>query len=338
VNSLASVLASARPLAREIRVSDYRRGVVYALAAGIALGTLGPVSNLAYAAGMGTATFAALRATLGAAILLVFMRAAARPTIPFRSLSDRDRGLLALTAVAQAILSLAIFAAYGEMPVAAVLAVYFCYPLLVAGASIGLGRERLTPARAVGLVIAVAGLITVLLGSDEGNVAISIAGIGLAGIAATCQASYLVISRNGYSRMPSDQASAAILGGAAVLIWLAALTLDGVSGTARWITSPSAWVAVAVAGVIGAAVAKVFVLRAVRRVGGTRASVLMLSEPLAGVALAAVLLGQGLSPWQAVGGLGVLVGAILVQRPAGVVAEPAARSPIDSGRSRSSSR
>lgn len=328
VNSAASAHAPVRPLARHLEVSDYGRGVLYALAAGIALGTLGPVSNLAYAAGMGSATFAALRATLGALILIVFIRATGHSTVPFRALSTRDQGLLGLTSIAQAILSLAIFAAYGAMPVAVVLAVYFCYPLLVAAASIALGRERLTPSRALGLVVASGGLVTVLLGGAEAGVAISIAGIALAGIAAVCQAGYLVISRAGYSRLPSDQASATILAGAAVLIWLVAVPVDGLSAGLVWAASMTAWLAVGVAGLIGAAVAKVFVLRAVRRVGGTRASVLMLSEPLAGVTLAALLLGQGLTPWQAVGGIGVLLGAVLAQRPAAAVDSKGGRSSI----------
>jgi drug/metabolite transporter (DMT)-like permease len=334
------VRAPARPLASHVVIKGYRQGVGYALVAGLALGTLGPVSNLAYAAGMGSATFAALRATLGAAILFVFMRSTGRRTIPFRSLSNRDRALLALTAVAQAVLSLAIFAAYGAMPVAAVLAVYFCYPLVVAAVSIAIGRERMTRLRALGLALALGGLLTVLLGGAEAGGAVSLLGVTLAAIAAVCQAGYLVISRNGYSRLPSDQASAVILGGAAMLIWIVALPLDivagGVAGGVPWATSATAWIAVGVAGLVGAAVAKVFLLRAVRRVGGTRASVLMLSEPVAGVALAAVLLGQGLSPWQAVGGLGVLVGAILVQRPAGSAVQPTAGSPVDSGKPRSS--
>jgi drug/metabolite transporter (DMT)-like permease len=42
----------------------------------------------------------------------------------------------------------------------------------------------------------------------------------------------------------------------------------------------------------------------------------MLSEPLTGVALASLFLGQGLTPWQALGGAGVLLGAVLAQRPA----------------------
>ena len=316
VERTASVRAAAWQLANPVAYSAYGKGVLYAVAAGLALGTLGPVSNLAYGAGMGSATFAALRATIGAVAVALFIRWSHHHTLPVRKLGTRDRTLLALTAVAQAALSLSIFAAYGALAVASVLAIYFCYPLLVAGLSIALGRERLTVPRGLGLVLALAGLIAVLLGGSASVVELSVAGIALAGMAAVCQASYLVISRSGYSRLPSDQASAVILAGAAVLIWLVALPMDLAAGHTGWLLSATAWIAVGVAGLIGAAVAKVFVLRAVRRVGGTRASVLMLSEPLAGVALAALLLGQGLRPWQAVGGVAVLVGAVLAQRPA----------------------
>jgi drug/metabolite transporter (DMT)-like permease len=316
VESTASVRVQLRLLAHPLAMSAYAKGVVYAIGAGVALGTLGPVSNLAYSAGMSSATFAALRATIGALVIVAFIRAARHQTLPLRKLGSRDRMMLGLTAAAQATLSLSIFAAYGAMTVATVLAVYFCYPLIVAAASIALGRERLTVPRAIGLVVALAGLIAVLLGGATGGVEISVTGIVFAGIAAICQSSYLVISRSAFSRLPSDQASGVILGGAALLIWLVALPSLFSAGALSWVTSPIAWLAVGIAGLVGAAVAKVFMLRAVRRVGGTRASVLMLSEPLAGVALAALLLGQGLTLGQALGGVGVLVGAVLAQRPA----------------------
>jgi drug/metabolite transporter (DMT)-like permease len=316
VASTASVRFQLRLLAHPMALSAYAKGVLYAIAAGVALGTLGPVSNLAYAAGMSSATFAAMRATIGAVVIVGFIRATRHRTVPLSKLGNRDRLLLGLTATAQALLSLSLFAAYGAMPVASVLAVYFCYPLLVAAASIALGRERLTVSRGLGLVVALTGLIAVLLGGANAGVDISIAGIAFAAVAAMCQAGYLVMSRSGYSRLPSEQASGVILGGAAVLIWLVALPSLFAAGALTWIGSPTAWLAVGVAGILGAAVAKVFVLRAVRRVGGTRASVLMLSEPLAGVALAAVLLGQGLTLWQGLGGVGVLIGAVLAQRPA----------------------
>jgi len=328
VASTASVRFHVRLLAHPMALGAYAKGVVYAIVAGVALGTLGPVSNLAYAAGMSSATFAALRATIGAVVIVAFIRATRHRTLPLAKLGNRDRLLLGLTSTAQALLSLSLFAAYGAMPVASVLAVYFCYPLLVAAASIALGRERLTVPRGLGLVIALTGLIAVLLGGANAGVDISVAGIVFAAIAAVCQAGYLVMSRSGYSRLPSEQASGVILGGAAVLIWLVALPSLFAAGALSWIGSPTAWLAVGVAGIVGAAIAKVFVLRAVRRVGGTRASVLMLSEPLAGVALAAVLLGQGLTLWQGLGGGGVLIGAMLAQRPA--AASPARSSPSKS--------
>jgi len=203
------------------------------------------------------------------------------------------------------------------MAVAPVLAVYFSYPLLVATASIALGRERLTPLRGVGLGVALAGLTAVVLGGSGGAGEVTLAGVGLAALAATCQATYLVASRSGFTSLPSLQATAVILAGAASLIWLVAWPAELASGTpGAWMGSPTAWLAVGVAGVLGAALAKVWMLRGVRRVGGTRAAVLMLAEPVTGVLLAAVLLDQGLTGLQVVGGLAVMAGALLAQRPA----------------------
>lgn len=304
-------------LTHSIPRTDYARGVIYATAAGVALGTLGPASNIAYAAGMSSPTFAALRATIGALVVTAFVVATRAERVSLRGLSSRDRVLLGLTAIAQAALSLSIFAAYGAMAVAPVVAVYFCYPLLVAGASIVLGRERLTIVRALALTIALGGLVLVVFGGSGTSGRISVPGVILAGLAATCQATYLVASRSGFTRVPSQQATGVILAGAAVLMWLVAGPAEIASGhPGSWIGSPTAWAAVAVAGVLGAAMAKVWLLRGVRRVGGTRAAVLMLAEPVTGVLLAAILLSQGVTTLQLAGGVAVLAGALLAQRPA----------------------
>jgi DME family drug/metabolite transporter len=283
--------------------TEYARGVLYATGAGIALGTLGPVSNLAYGAGMSSPTFAALRAGVGAIALGAVLVAGRGEWISLRSLSTRERSLLALTATVQALLSLCVFAAYGSMAVALVLAVYFCYPLLVATASVALGRERLTRTRIAALAISVVGLGTVVLGGATSG---------------------LVASRSGFTRVASPQATAIILTGAAVLMSVVAIPAELLSAhPGAWLGSPLAWVSILVAGILGAAVAKVWMLRGVRRVGGTRAAVLMLVEPLTGVLLAAVVLGQALSPVQVAGGVMILGGALLAQRPASARSEHA---------------
>jgi drug/metabolite transporter (DMT)-like permease len=310
-----------RPTALALPVpslSAYGTGVLYALAAGVALGTLGPVSNVAYDAGMGSPTFAALRATIGALVLLALAGRDER-RVDLRSLTGRERGLLAMTAGAQACLSLALFAAYGAMSVALVLAVYFSYPLLVAAASIALGRERLTRTRAAALALSLAGLLVVVLGRAGGDLHASAMGLVLAAVAAVCQATYLVASRNGFTRVPSTQAVTVILVGAAIVIWAVALPVDGGAGRLlAWVGDPAAWLAIGFAGAVGAGLAKVWLLRGVRRVGGTRSSVLMLVEPITGVALAAVLLGQPFGLPELAGGAAILAGAMLAQRPATV--------------------
>lgn len=186
-------------------IGAYGRGVIYALGAGLALGTLGPISNVAYEAGMGSSTFAALRATIGAAVIVAVILATRHPTVRLAELTGRERGLLGLTAAAQAGLSLTLFAAYATMPVALVLAAYFCYPALVAGASIALGRERLTPTRALALALALAGLLAMFLGGEHGSLEPSVAGLVLALLAAGCQAAYLIVARTGFTRVPSQR-------------------------------------------------------------------------------------------------------------------------------------
>jgi hypothetical protein len=57
-------------------------------------------------------------------------------------------------------------------------------------------------------------------------------------------------------------------------------------------------------------------LTGIRRIGGTRAGILMLFEPVVGVALAAALLDEHLAPIQVVGGLCVLGAALILQRSA----------------------
>jgi drug/metabolite transporter (DMT)-like permease len=231
--------------------------------------------------------------------------------------------MLGAAMAANATLNLALFAAYGQMAVALVLAVYFTYPMLVALASVALGRERFTPARSVGLALAAAG-VGLVLWDQVGGARVTPIGGAWALAAAACQACYLVLSRAGYTRVPAEQATALMLGGGALLAGAVTLLTDLPGGAlVAWVHDGWAWVAVITAGLLGAAAAKVWLLRGVRLLGGTRTAVLMLLEPLAGALLAVVVLGQGLTRLQGVGGLVILGAALLVQRPAPGPAAPA---------------
>jgi drug/metabolite transporter (DMT)-like permease len=301
------------------------RGVAFVIGAALAFSTLGSLSGLAYRAGMGSPTFVTLRAIVGAGLLLALIALQRRQWVPVRSLSRRDGSLLGAAMVANAALNLALFAAYGQMAVALVLAVYFTYPMLVASASVLIGRERFTPTRSAGLAVAGAGLALVMW-EQVGGSAITPIGLAWALMAAACQATYLVVSRAGYTRVPVEQATAVMLGGGAVLAGIAALAIDLPAGRlTSWVDDPTAWIAIAIAGALGAAAAKVWLLNGVRLLGGTRTAVLMLFEPVAAVLLAALILDQAITPLQAAGGLVLLGAARLVQHPAPGASAPTAR-------------
>jgi drug/metabolite transporter (DMT)-like permease len=307
----------AASLDRPMALSDHAQGVALVLAAAVSFGLLGTLSGLAYRAGMGSATFTTLRAGIGALVLAVLVLSGQRAAVSLTRIPRREQAMLGAAVVANATLNLALFAAYGAMSVALVLAVYFTYPLLVAVASVALGRERFTPARTAGLALAAVGIVLVV-GSQVGpGVAVSWLGLATAATAALCQATSLVVSRSGYTRVPSVQATGIILTGGALLAGAVALLVDGSAGRLTvWLESPEAWGAVLIAGTLCAALAKVWLLRGVRRVGGTRTAVLMLGEPLTGVWVAALVLGQAVTAPELIGGAAILGAAFLVQRPA----------------------
>ncbi len=299
-----------------LRPSPTLRGAAMVVAAALAFSTLGTLAGIAYRAGMGSATFVTLRALVGAGLLSLLLVLRPSTHVVLRSLPAREKAMLACAMVANATLNLVLFAAYGEMAVALVLAIYFTYPMLVAAASVLIGREVLTRWRALGLLLAAAGVALVLWG-QVADVSLTPLGLAWALAAAACQAGYLVVSRSGYTRVPAEQATALMLGGGALLAGTVAVLLEAPGGRLlTWVHDPEAWAAVIVAGLLGAAAAKVWLLRGVRRLGGTRTAVLMLLEPVAGALLAAAVLAQTLTPAQAIGGMVILGAALLVQRPA----------------------
>src|SRR5436190_22025247 len=91
-----------------------------------------------------------------------------------------------------------------------------------------------------------------------------------------------------------------------------------VTGAGAALTSPlrdpSILPLIAFSGLFAAAIPSILFLAGTRRIGGTRAGILMLFEPVVGVALAAVLLDERLTAIQVAGGLAVLGAALILQR------------------------
>ena len=122
------------------------------------------------------------------------------------------------------------------------------------------------------------------------------------------------MSRDGYRDVPTDQAIAVVLAVTIVGASLLAI-LGGVPETLAWpLVQPSVLPILVFTGVFAAAIPSLGFLRGIREIGSLRAGILMLFEPVVGVALAAWLLDERLAPIQVAGAVAILGAAVILQR------------------------
>jgi pimeloyl-ACP methyl ester carboxylesterase len=111
-----------------------------------------------------------------------------------------------------------------------------------------------------------------------------------------------------------------------VVCLLVALVTGAGAALAYPLTQPSLWPLLLFIGLFACALPSLCFLIGIRVIGGMRAGVVMLWEPVVGVALAAVLLGQTLQPIQLLGGAAILAAALLLQRTSPLGVGAAART------------
>lgn len=286
-------------------------------------GLLGPVARLAYETGIEPMAFVAWRALFGLIAVGVIVALQSRRGSALANPLRQPRGDvigLAIVAVAGLALNLATFIAFDLTTIALVLLAFYTYPALVAVVALALGHERLDRTRLVALVLAIGGMVLVVAGGPgpaDGGKPFNPIGVGLGLVAAVSQTVFITVSRGRFAGIPSVQA----MGWVIFLIPVVCIPLALAIGNdlAVPLREPRALAFAAIAGVAGAGIPSALFLYGVRAIGGTRAGILMLIEPLVGVTLAAVLLHEALVPIQVVGGAAILTAALLLQRQAPTV-------------------
>jgi len=304
-------------------------GTLLALVAASLFATLGPLSRYAAEAGIGAIAFVAWRAGIGAlalAVPIAVTGGSSASVAALRGLDRRGRLSLVVAVTMGFTLNVSIFLAFGRLTIGLALMLFYTYPAMVAAVAILTGQERLTSPRASALAIASGGVVLVLIGGLDASAGLEIDPLGvLLGLAAAgSQTVFMTISRHGYSRVPAETATLVILVGSALGASLTALVAGSTAGLLVPFAGLGTWPIILVAGILTAGLPSFLFLTAIRRIGGTRTGILMLWEPIVGVMLAAVLLGERLVPVQIVGGALVLTAALILQLDADPAEEPIA--------------
>ena len=303
------------------------------LVAAVGYGTLGVLARFADEAGLSTITFVSWRALLGAVVLValvgVSLRLGLSRAAPLGSVPSRQWLQVVAVALLSVVANLAIFAAIERTLIAFVLICFYTFPVMVAIAATRVYGEPLTALRIAALSLATLGLIIVVAAPAFGGATVDVDPIGLALglLAALAQAGYALIAGRGYASLPAAQAAVAIT----VVTAVAFVSIAVLTGSSAALAEPflveGTWIWLVLAATIGQAIPTAAILAGYRRLGPTRASILMLVEPLVGIALAAWLVAERPGPLQLVGGLLVLAGSLLAQ----VQREPRAEEPSLSG-------
>ena len=288
-------------------------GIFLGLAAGLAFGAGGAIVKPLLESGWSPGAAVFFRITVAAVLLLVPGLIALK--FDLRPLWRAKWTVLVYAVVAVAGVQLAFYTAIARIPVSTALLIEYLAPVaLVAFAWL---RTRRMPQFVVlaGSAVAIAGLVLVIgpTGGPLDPFGVVIAGVAMLGVAVY----YVLGERSDMGVPPIALAAAGCLIGCLVL-GAAALTglvpfeveftnVEFFGGVAPW------WVPVLMVGAISTAFAYVAGIQAIRLLGTRLSSFLGLSEVVFAAVVAWALLGEAIGPVQALGGILILGGIVLVR-------------------------
>lgn len=273
-------------------------GTILALASAAAFAFSNASAVFAFRGGSNPATVVAVRFVLPAVVLTIWLAAQGRPLV-----LPRHEGLIAIAlGVVTAIYSWALLHAFGSIPLALAVLIFYLFPLLAAVILAAAGWERLGGITIGAILVAFAGLAFAL---DPSVGQRSAAGLALAFLAAVGLGIVVAVSGRLLRAMDSRPVTLYMAAISAVLL-IALCALQGnfvLPGTA------SGWTGFAAASLFYA-FAMIGFFVAVAMIGPLRTSLLCYAEPVVSAALGVAALGEPLTFVQ-IGGIVLVIGALI---------------------------
>ena len=302
---------------------QFRLGLLFATGSAFTFGMSGPLAKSLMSAGW-SPTAAVTARLAGGALVLALAATIIKPDW-LREARAHARTVVAYGLVPVAGAQLCFYNAVARLPVGVALLLEYTAPILVVGWVWATRKQAPSRSTLAGVALAIAGVTLVLDAFSPATHQASIDPVGVIwGLAAAvCAACYFVMSDN--VTADGSGLNSITLAAGSLVVAAVAVALLGVSGvmplhfTANdavigGVTLP--WlVPVILMGVVATAIAYTLGISGVARLRPSFASLVGLAEVLFAVLTAWVLLGEGVSAVQAVGGIVVLLGLALA-RPA----------------------
>lgn len=282
-------------------LSNKRIGFLLIITSAISFGAMPIFARLAYESGADPITVLFLRFGIAAAVMIGIMLVSKTPFPRGLVLLE----LILLGAIGYVGESLAYFTALTMAPAGLVALLLYIYPALVTALSAIFLKEHLTTGKIVALFFALSGTVLTIQISSGG----SIVGI-LLGIAAAVDYAIYILLGSRIVRRSGSIGSTSMIIAATAGVYAVVAPIHGLAFPG----SALGWMAVLAIALISTVISFVTFFAGLKRVGPTTASTLSTFEPIVAVALAAVVLGETITPVQALGGLLILVAVVILAR------------------------
>lgn len=300
------------------RADHFRLGLLFAAASALTFGMSGPFAKSLMEAGW-SPTAAVTARLAGGALVLALAATVIKPDW-VRQARDHAGTVLVYGLIPVAGAQVCYYNAVAHLSVGVALLLEYTAPILVVGWLWATTRQAPSGLTLAGVALAVAG-VTLVLDVFSGGAQIDPVGVAWALAAAVCAAFYFMmsdrVSADGSGLHSITLAAGGLVVAAATVI---ALGLAGVmpltftANDASVAGTTVSWVVpVIMLGVVSTAVAYTLGISGVARLRPSFGSLVGLTEVLFAVLAAWVLIGEKVSPVQAVGGAVVLVGLVLAR-------------------------
>ena len=296
----------------------FRLGLLFAVASAFAFGSSGPFAKSLMEAGW-SPTAAVTARLAGGALLMAIFATIVKPDW-FREALQHGKTVVAYGLVPIAGAQLCYFNAVEHLSVGVALLLEYTAPILVVGWLWATTRRRPSNLTLSGVAMAIAGIMLVL--NVFSGAHINLIGVGWALAAAVCAACYFMMSDE--VAADGDGLNSITLATGGLIVGTAAVASLGATGLMPMTFTTNdavvaglttSWVVPVIAlALIPTAIAYTLGIMGIARLRPRFASLVGLSEVMFAVLAAWLLLGEAITPIQAVGGVVVLGGLALARQ------------------------
>jgi drug/metabolite transporter (DMT)-like permease len=276
-------------------------GLILLSTAGFSINII--ISNMAYRGGIDVPTINAVRHSVTAILLFLFLRIRGKQIL----LAPRERYAGFILGITVFMMGFGYLSATQYIPVSVAVLIFYTSPFLIAVIARFTENEPITAIRLIAIAIAFTGLALALKVH-------SVAGLNWRGVAfafiATLGVSSFVVISSLTIRTAEPQAVNFHCLTTGTILFVAFMFING--GPAAHIAT-SGWIKLAAAS-LALTIGYVTLLLGLEIIGPVKTSMLMNAEPILTIFLAAVLLDERLSPIQLIGAGLVMAGILLISR------------------------